>query len=146
MLAHSHGHGLVDIDSSIKETLKTPNYQCHLEPHHCIPGEGITVHGQELGLKIGMAPLPPPFLPGFYILRQVFTPHHAESLCNIVERTGTCVVWDAVLPGHGTVELHVPGTFTAVGRRLPARTLSRVKASCTWHRARLFLLLSAVCG
>ena len=27
--------------------------------------------------------------------------------------TGTCLVWDAVLPGHETVELHVPGTYTA---------------------------------
>ena len=27
--------------------------------------EGISVHGQELGLFTGMAPVPPPFLPGF---------------------------------------------------------------------------------
>ena len=93
MQTHSHGHGLVDISTNIKETLKTQNHQCHLSLHLCIPGVGISVQGQEIGLFTGMAPLPPPFSSGFFILRQVPTPHHVESLCINVERTGTCVVW-----------------------------------------------------
>ena len=33
------------------------------------------------------------------------------TMLKAYERTGACVVWDAVLPGEGTVELHVPGTY-----------------------------------
>ena len=89
MLAHSHGHGLVDIECSIKGTLKTPNYQCHLVSHHCIPGEGISVHGLSLAI-FWYGTTATSFLTCFSFSGRFLR----LTMCNNVERTGTCVAWD----------------------------------------------------
>ena len=79
----------VDIDSSIKETLdKKAKLLVRASWFLILVSKVRTFQiSQGFGQNTDMVPVPPPFLLGFF--SQVFTPHHAESLCNNVERTGT---------------------------------------------------------
>ena len=92
MQTHSHGHGLVDNATTIKETLKTQNHQLPPGPSFFYPRCGhVSSRSRDWDIY-WYGTLAASFLIWFFILRQVPAPHHAECLCINVERTGTCVV------------------------------------------------------
>ena len=78
---------------TVEETFKTRRYQYHPTLHLCVSGWAFPFMIKSVGDILVWHHCHLLFI--VFILRQVFTAHHAENFFNNVGRTGTYVVWDA---------------------------------------------------